>query len=178
MLRDLGAPVVDADLIARQIVEPGQPAHADIVKEFGDEVVAADGTLDRKRLGEIVFADQAKRRILEAMTHPRIAIASQKEIAEHAGRGEPVVIYEAALIVENKIHLGLDGLIVVKARPEQQVERAVKRDGITVEQARARVASQLPLDQKLEAATHVVDNTGTIEETRAQVARLWRELRE
>ncbi len=177
MLRDLGAPVVDADLIARQVVEPGTPGYADVVREFGPEVVLPDGQLDRKRLGEIVFADKARRRILEAITHPRIAIAAQAETARHAAAGEPVVIYEAALIVENRIHEALAGLIVVKAHPEQQVERAMKRDGIPEEQARARVASQLPLARKLEVATHIVDNTGTLDETRAQVARLWSELR-
>lgn len=177
MLRELGAPVVDADLIARQVVEPGQPAYADIVREFGPEVVAPDGTLDRKRLGDIVFTDKAKRRLLEAMTHPRIAMAAQAETARHAAAGEPVVIYEAALIVENRIHEALAGLIVVKAHPEQQVERAVKRDNIPVEHARARIAAQLPLAKKLEVATHVIDNTGTLDDTRAQVARLWSELR-
>jgi dephospho-CoA kinase len=176
MLRELGAPVVDADLIARQVVEPGQPAYADIVREFGREVVLPDGALDRKRLGEIVFGDQARRRILEAITHPRIAMAAQAETAGHAAAGQPVVIYEAALIVENRLHEALGGLIVVKATPEQQVERAMKRDGISEEHARARVASQLPLARKLEVATHVVDNTGTLDETRAQVERLWREL--
>jgi dephospho-CoA kinase len=176
MLRELGAPVVDADLIARQVVEPGQPAYADIVREFGREVVLPDGALDRKRLGEIVFGDQARRRILEAITHPRIAMTAQAETAGHAAAGQPVVIYEAALIVENRLHEALGGLIVVKATPEQQVERAMKRDGISEEHARARVASQLPLARKLEVATHVVDNTGTLDETRAQVERLWREL--
>lgn len=176
MLRDLGAPVVDADVLARVVVEPGRPAYDDIVREFGREVLLEDGTIDRKRLGEIVFSDAHRRKLLGAITHPRIAQASQEEIARHGAAGARVVIYEAALLVENGLHRALDGLIVVSATPEQQVQRAVARDGISEEQARARVASQLPLARKLEVATHVVDNTGTIDDTRAQVERLWAEL--
>jgi dephospho-CoA kinase len=177
MLREEGAPVVDADLLARQVVEPGRPAYDDVVREFGADVVAPDGTLDRKRLGEIVFADDARRRRLNQITHPRIAAASQAEIAAHGAAGAPVVFYEAALLVENGLHRGLDGLVVVRATPEQQVERCMRRDGVTEEQARARIASQLPLTEKLAVATHVIDNTGTFEDTRAQVKRLWSEWR-
>lgn len=175
-LRELGAPVIDADELARQVVEPGQPAYEDVVREFGPGVLAGDGTLDRKRLAEIVFADDKKRKRLGQITHPRIAQLALAQTAELAARGAPIVIYEAALLVENGIHKNLGGLIVVKAEPEQQLARAAARDGTGAEAARARIASQLPLADKLAVATHVIDNSGTPEETRRQVERLWREL--
>jgi dephospho-CoA kinase len=177
-LRELGAPVVDADLIARQVVEPGQPAYDDIVREFGRGVLGEDGTIDRKKLGEVVFGDDAARRKLNAITHPRIAAASQAEIARALASGAPGVFYEAALLVENGVHKALAGLVVVKAPPEAQLARTMARDGLDEAAARARLASQLPLEAKLAAATHVIENGGTIEDTRAQVERLYRELRE
>jgi dephospho-CoA kinase len=176
ILRELGAPVVDADELARRVVEPGQPAFDDIVREFGAGVLAEGGTLDRKRLADIVFADADKRKRLQQITHPRIAQMSQAETATHAARGAPVVVYEAALLVENGLQRILDGVIVVSATPEQQLARAVARDGMTEEAARARIGSQLPLADKLAVATHVIDNSGTPEDTRRQVEALWREL--
>lgn len=176
ILRELGAPVVDADELARRAVEPGQPAHDDIVREFGAAVLAPDGTIDRKRLADIIFADADKRKRLQHITHPRIAQMAQAETAAHAARGAPVVIYEAALLVENGIHRVLGGLIVVSATAEQQLARALARDAMTAEAARARIASQLPLADKLAVATHVIDNSGTPAETRRQVEALWREL--
>ncbi len=150
-LRELRVPVVDADELARRVVAPGQPAFADIVRAFGPEVVAADGALDRKKVADLAFADEGKR--------------------------EPIVIYEAALLVENGLHRFLDGLIVVKATPAQQLARAAARDGQGAAAARARIASQLPLEAKLAAATHVIDNSGTPEDTRRQVEHLVAELR-
>jgi dephospho-CoA kinase len=176
VLRELGAPVVDADELARRVVAPDQPAFAEIVAELGPGVVAPDGTLDRKQVAALVFADEAKRRRLNQITHPRIAELSQREIAAHAGRGAPVVIYEAPLLVENGLHRALAGLIVVRATPEQQLERAALRDGNGAEAASARIAAQLPLEAKLAVATHVIDNTGSPEDTRRQVAQLWAEL--
>lgn len=177
-LRELGAPVIDADELARKVVEPGQPAYQDVVREFGPDVLAADGTLDRKRLAEIVFADENKRKRLGQITHPRIAQLALAQTAELAARGAPIVIYEAALLVENGIHKNLGGLIVVKTEPEQQLARAAARDRTGDEAARARIASQLPLADKLAVATHIIDNSGTPEETRRQVEKLWRELLE
>jgi dephospho-CoA kinase len=178
MLRELGAPVVDADVIARRVVEPGQPAHEDIVREFGREVLAPDGTLDRARLAAIVFSDEAKRRRLNAIVHPRVAAASHREIAAHVAAGARVVVYEVPLLVENGLHRVLDGTIVVAVPEEVQLARAMARDGQGEAAARARIAAQLPLAAKLEVATHVIDNSGTLEETRRQVEELWRTLNE
>ncbi len=178
VLRELGLPVIDADELARKVVEPGQPAFADIVRAFGPEVVAADGRLDRKKVADLAFADEAKRRALNAATHPRIAALARELTAAYAAAGEPIVIYEAALLVENGLHRALDGLIVVKAAPEQQLARAVARDAHGEAAARARIASQLPLEAKLAVATHVIDNSGTSDETRRQIVELVRALRE
>jgi len=176
ILRELGAPIVDADVLARQVVEPGQPAYDDIVREFGRDVLAADGSIDRKLLGARIFGDAAARARLNAITHPRIGAAGQAEIARHVAAGAPVVIYEAALIVENGLWRGLDGLIVVSASPEAQLARTLARDGLDESAARARLAAQLPLADKLAVADHVIDNSGTLDETRAQVAALWKRL--
>ncbi len=177
ILRDLGAQVLDADVLARQVVEPGQPAYQDIVREFGTGVLAEGGSLDRKRLGELVFADPAARARLNAITHPRIGAAGQAEIARHVAAGESVVIYEAALLVENGLHRALDGLIVVSAAPEVQLQRLMRRDGLDEAAARARLAAQLPLADKLAVASHVIHNDGFPDATHAQVVALWEELR-
>ncbi len=176
MLRERGAAVVDADVVARQVVEPGQPALDEIRARFGDEVLDADGRLDRKRLGERVFGDAAARAALNAITHPRIAAASQAEIARWAARGAQVVFYEAALLIENGLHRGLDATIVVAAPADVQLERLRARDGLDEAGARARLAAQLPLAQKVAVATWVIDNGGDLEQTRAQLERVADEL--
>jgi dephospho-CoA kinase len=178
MLRELGAPVVDADLVARQVVEPGTPALAEIVGRFGREVVDADGRLDRKRLADEVFGDLAARRDLNAITHPRIAAASAAALADLASGGAPVAIYEAALLVENRAHEQLDGLIVVAVPEAMQLARLCARDGIDEVAARARLAAQLPLADKVAVADWVIDNAGMLDETRAQVADVWRRVQE
>ena len=178
MLRDLGAPVVDADLVARQVVEPGTPALAEIVARFGADMVDADGRLDRKRLADEVFSDLTARRDLNAITHPRIAQASAAAFAQLATAGHAVAIYEAALLVENRAHERLDGLIVVAVPEEIQVERLRARDGIDEAAARARLAAQLPLRDKVAVADWVIDNGGSLEETRARVAEVWRQVLE
>jgi dephospho-CoA kinase len=169
MLRERGAAVIDADLLAREVVEPGQPALAELRARFGDEVIGPDGRLDRKALGARVFADPGARAALEGITHPRIAARTQEEIARWADRGAKVVFYEAALLVENQAYRWLDGLVVVSAPPEVQLARVMARDGLDEPAARARIASQLPLARKLEHATWVIDNAGTRADAAAQL---------
>jgi dephospho-CoA kinase len=176
LLRDLGAHVVDADQLARDVVMPGQPALAEIARAFGPEVITPEGTLDRKRLGAVVFGDADKRRRLEAITHPRIAILTQERLAGLRAEGLPVAVYEAALLVENGTHRGLDGLIVTRCDDETQLQRIVERDGLSREEARARIAAQLPLAQKVAAADWVIDTCGPIAETQKQVAKVWAEI--
>ena len=176
LLRELGARIVDADQLARDIVAPGQPALAEIVRAFGAEVLTPEGTLDRKRLGAIVFADADKRRTLNAITHPRIAQLTQERLAGLAQEGLPVAVYEAALLVENGAHHALDGLIVTSCDEATQLARLTGRDGLTEAEARARVAAQLPLADKVAAADWVIDTCGPVAETQKQVAKVWDEI--
>ncbi len=169
LLRQRGAVVVDADQLARQVVEPGQPALADLVSRFGPGILTPDGTLDRKRLGAIAFAGAAARADLDRIMHPRIAAASAQAIAEAVRSGAGVVFYEAALLVETQRHLGLSGLIVVAAKPETQISRIVARDSLTAEDAKARIAAQAALEEKLSAATWVIHNDGAIGDLTPQV---------
>ncbi|HEY1546373.1 MAG TPA: dephospho-CoA kinase [Kofleriaceae bacterium] len=169
LLVDKAALVVDADQLARAVVEPGQPALAELVARFGAAILTPDGRLDRKRLGAIAFADPAARADLGRITHPRIAAASARAIADASERGAQVVFYEAALLVENRAHAGLAGLIVVAATPGVQEQRLMTRDGLTLDEARARIASQASLSAKLAAATWVVTNDGDPAELASQV---------
>jgi dephospho-CoA kinase len=171
MIADRGIPVLDADQLARAVVEPGRPAHADVAAAWPD-AIAEDGRIDRKRLAAIVFADPAARLRLEAIMHPRIATLAEQRFAELARAGHPLAVYEASLLVEGGRHRDFDGLIVVTVSPETQLARVLSRGGLTEAEARARIAAQLPLPAKVAAATHVIDNDGDAEATRAQVEHL------
>jgi dephospho-CoA kinase len=172
LLVQRGAAVIDADLLARKVVEPGQPALAELVARFGAAILTADGTLDRKRLGALAFSDEAARRDLNRITHPRIAAASAQAIAEASDAGANVVFYEAALLVENKAYTGFAGLVVVSAPPEIQEARVMARDNLSLEDARARIASQLPLADKVMVATWVVENAGDRDALEREVDRV------
>jgi dephospho-CoA kinase len=169
MIAETGVPVLDADRLAREVVAPGQPAHGEIVAVW-PEVAAADGSIDRKRLAALVFADPAARARLEAITHPRIQAASEERARELERQGHSLAFYEASLLVETGRHRELDGLVVVTAPEEQQVRRVMARDGIGEAEVRARMAAQLPLSDKVRAATQVIANDGDLAATRAQVA--------
>lgn len=163
-----GIPVVDADALAREVVAPGTVGNAEIAAVW-PQTVAPDGSVDRKRLGAIVFADPAARARLEAITHPLIQEASASRLADLAAEGHPLALYEAALLVESGRWRDFDGLIVVTASPETQVARAVARGGLTRAEAEARIAAQLPAAEKIRLATYVIDNDGSREATEAQV---------
>ena len=175
-LAELGARVVDADRVAREIVAPGQPALAEIVRAFGREMLQPDATLDRKRLGALVFGEATARQTLNAITHPRIALETQARLQKLRDEGLPVAIYEAALLVENGVHRGLDGLIVVTCDEATQLRRLHDRDGYSEAEAKARVAAQGPQSEKIAAATWVVDTSGPLTETKKQLARVWEEI--
>jgi dephospho-CoA kinase len=170
MFAHLGARVIDADLLAREVVMPGQPAYARIVEEFGRQVVQEDGSLDRKALGALVFADAAKRRRLEEITHPAIGARQQRILSvldEEAFEG--VVIWDAALLFEGGGVAKMDRVVVVFADPETERRRLMERDGLSDAGARARIGSQMPIAEKAKLAHHVIDNSGTREETERQV---------
>jgi dephospho-CoA kinase len=170
-----GIPVIDADLLAREVQAPGQPAHADIAAAW-PEVIHGDGAIDRKRLGDIVFGEPAARARLEAITHPRIRALGEERLEALAAAGHRLAIYEATLLVEAGRHRDVDGVVVVTASPETQIARVLARGGLTRAQAEARIRAQAPLADKLRVATHVIDNDGDLAATEAQVDRLLAEL--
>jgi dephospho-CoA kinase len=176
LLAAKGAAIVDADLIARQVVEPGQPALAELIARFGSAILAPDGTLDRKRLGAIAFSDPAARADLNRITHPRIGAASAQAVAKWSDAGAGVVFYEAALLVENRTHSNMAALIVVSATPETQLARVMARDKLTREDAEKRLASQLSLADKVKVATWVIHNDGDEAALAAEVDRVVAEI--
>jgi dephospho-CoA kinase len=176
LLAEKGLAVVDADLGAREVVAPGSEGLAAVVAAFGEGVLAPDGTLDRKRLGDRVFGDEAARQTLNGILHPRIAQWSAGRFVALAAEGRPLAIYEAALLVENGAHRALAGLIVVTARPEVQRARLMARDGVDAAAAQARIDAQWPLEKKVAVATEVIDNSGDREALRAQVEGLYTRL--
>jgi len=160
ILRSLGCVVLDADVLAREVVEPGQPALATIAQEFGPEVLRPDGTLDRKRLGAIVFADPERRRRLEAITHPAIRDRYLARLAELEAQGfDGVVVWDAPVMIESGGYKSLDRLVVVITDAATQRERALARDGDRTDVER-KIASQRPLADKAALADHVIDNSG------------------
>ncbi len=178
MLREQGFLVLDADTLAHQLVEPGQPAYDDVLQEFGKGVCDASGKIDRAKLAAIVFAEPAKLARLNQIVHPRVAEAQERQFTEWQ-RTHPrgVAVVEAALLVEAGAHNRLDRLVVVWCRPEQQIERLRER-GMSAEEAQRRIASQMPLEEKRRLAEFQIDCSGTIEHTRQQVERLAAHLRQ
>lgn len=174
MFRELGASIIDSDRIARLVVEPGQPAWREIVERFGEEVLNPDGTINRSRLGEIVFRNREKREELNRITHPRIIERIKELVEEHRKGGVEVVIVEAALIVEKGgMKPIISDLIVVTADEETQVRRLTQRVGLSLEDALLRIKSQMPISEKIKHATYVIDNSGSLEETRERVKKVW-----
>jgi dephospho-CoA kinase len=176
-LRELGAHIIDADVLAREVVEPGEPALAEIVAEFGPGVLGPDGRLDRKALGAIVFADPDRRRKLEAMTHPRIRERFQQQIdalaAEHF-RG--LVFFDAPVMIESGNYRNMDRLVVVITDEPTQIARLMARDGIDRDEALRKIRSQMPLAEKAKLADYIIDNSGDRAATRASTARVFHAL--
>ena len=173
MLADHGATVIDADELAREAVRPGEPAFALVVQRFGPDVVQADGALDRARLGEIVFADAAARRDLERITHTRIIELMQERIAAALAGDAPLVVVDIPLLFENAREGLFEGVLLVYAPPEVQIQRLRERNGLDEESARRRLAAQLPIDEKRDRATWIIDNAGDLDATRRAVDAWW-----
>jgi dephospho-CoA kinase len=175
MLRALGAEVVDADEASHAVYEPGTPGFAAVVREFGDGYVR-DGHIDRKALGELVFKDPEARRRLNAIVHPLVREWMADRTAEAVDRGADVVVQDVPLLFENKLESLFPTVILVWVPAEMQVERLVGGRSFTPERAREVIAAQMPIEDKRSRATHVIDNTGSPQSTRAQVEKLWRSL--
>ncbi len=170
MFRDLGCLIIDADLLAREVVEPGEPAYDKIVAEFGGQVLGADGQIDRKKLGALVFGDGAKRDRLEAITHPEIRQRQAGILAELVAEGfEGVVVFDAALLVEAGGAKTMDRAVVVYADEAIQRKRLMLRDDISEAEAREKIGSQIPLAEKVKQAHYVIDNSGSQEAMERQV---------
>jgi dephospho-CoA kinase len=176
MFRELGAEVIDADQVARDVVEPGTPGLQEVARRFPG-VVDGSGQLDRAALGRRIFADPTERRALEAILHPRIREEVARRTEALARTGVTVVLYDAALLIENGLHRGMDGVVLVSVPESVQRSRLAERDGLEEADITARLAAQLPLADKRASATWVVDNGGSLDETRAQVRQIWEEIR-
>jgi dephospho-CoA kinase len=170
-----GAVIIDADAIAREVVEPGTEGLAEVVEAFGPEVLRADGSLDRPRLGDIVFADSAKREQLNAIIHPKVA-ERMAELEQAAGPGA-IVVHDVPLIAENGRADVYDLVVVVDAPPRSQIERLQRHRDMTRQQAEARMAAQASREQRLAIADIVLDNSGSLAELDRQVGDLWATLR-
>lgn len=173
MLTARGAIVVDADQVARDVVRPGSEGLRAIASSFGEAVLRDDGSLDRTRLGSLVFGDPEARRRLEDITHPLIAKLSMERLANALSSGAPLVVYDAALLVESGRADQFRPLVVVKTTRDTQIQRVMNRDGVNQAEAEARLASQMDIEAKAALADHVIDNSATLAETEAQVERLW-----
>jgi dephospho-CoA kinase len=177
VLRELGAVVIDADVLAREVVEPGEPALAEIAAEFGPGVLGPDGRLDRKALGAIVFADPERRKRLEAMTHPRMRERLLRRVDDLTAENfRGLVFYDAAVLIESGSHAMMDRLVVVVTDEATQRARLMARDGIGCDEALRKIRSQIPLADKAKLADHVIDNSGDPEATAAQVRRVFQAL--
>jgi dephospho-CoA kinase len=168
-----GAEVIDADELAREVVVPGEPALDEVARRFGAGMLQPDGTLDRARLGAVVFADPDARRDLEAITHPRITVLMQERIAQALAGAAPLVAVDIPLLYENGRESLFEGVLVVYAPQEVQVRRMFERNGLDKTAAMQRLAAQLPIDEKRSRATWVIDNSGDLEATAAAVDRWW-----
>ncbi|MFD6880202.1 MULTISPECIES: dephospho-CoA kinase [unclassified Streptomyces] len=171
LLAEYGAVVVDADRIAREVVEPGTPGLAAVVEAFGESVLTATGELDRPALGAIVFGDPDKLRALNAIVHPLVGARSAE--LEGAAGPDAIVVHDVPLLAENGLAPLYDLVVVVDASPETQLARLTARRGMTEEDARARMAVQATREQRLAVATLVIDNDGPLEALEPQVRTVW-----
>ena len=179
MFRHLGAVVIDADEIGHQAISAGQPAYGELLARFGRGILAADGEIDRRRLGALVFADPEKRAALDAIVHPRILRRVEELASEyHAQAPGAVILVDAALIFEADIGGRLKKVIVTWCHPEQQLARLVARTGLPLAEAQLRIAAQIPIEVKLRRADFTIDCSGSFEETRRQVGALYPRLKE
>jgi len=179
VLKELGCHVLDADEVAREVVRPGTAGLQAVVEAFGKEILGSDGTLDRSMLGAIVFADADKRKQLNSILHPFIIAAQDEELAG-LERNDPdgIAVVDAALMIESGGYRRFDKLIVVYCEPDVQLQRLVKRDQLSLEDAQRRISSQMPQEEKKSYADFLIDTSGSFESTRQQVEDVFRQLKE
>ncbi|WP_200761018.1 dephospho-CoA kinase [Effusibacillus dendaii] len=177
MFRELGAPIVDADIIARLVVEPDRPAWQGIVEEFGTEILLSDRTIDRTKLGSIIFADASRRDKLNRIVHPRVREEAARQVEQFL-REDPKrpILQDVPLLIETGLYKQMDKVIVVYVNEETQLQRLMQRDGSTKAEAMQRIRAQMPIEEKKKFADFLIDNSGSLEGTRQQVEQIWEEL--
>ncbi|QQF64269.1 dephospho-CoA kinase [Bacillus halotolerans] len=169
MLIDKGITVIDADIIAKQAVEKGMPAYRQIIDEFGEDILLENGDIDRRKLGALVFTNEQKRLALNSIVHPAVREEMLKRRDESIANQETFVVLDIPLLFESKLESLVDKIIVVSVTKEIQLERLTKRNQLTEEEALSRIRSQMPLEEKVSRADNVIDNSGTLEETKQQL---------
>jgi dephospho-CoA kinase len=169
MLKDMGITVIDADVEARLAVEKGEPAYQKIIAAFGEEILQLNGDIDRPKLGAVIFFDEEKRQILNGIVHPEVRNRMKQQIEKAIGNHEEVIVLDIPLLFESKLTFMADKTLLVYVDPETQLNRLMERNSLTKEDAAARIQSQMPLAEKVKLAHAVIDNNGTIEESRKQL---------
>ena len=178
LFRELGAHVLDADVAAREVVEPGSAGLATVIESFGEDILLPGGGLDRAKLGSIVFADAEKRQLLNSIVHP-LVIEKQNEWLEQVENDDPhgIAIVDAALMIESGGYKRFDKLIVVWCRPDVQLDRLMRRDRLSKVEAARRIAAQMPQEEKKSYADYLIDTSGLKEDTRRQAADVFAQLK-
>ncbi|AEH46907.1 dephospho-CoA kinase [Parageobacillus thermoglucosidasius] len=174
MIRELGIPVIDADQIARDVVKMGEEAYNQIIQAFGQEILQEDGEIDRAKLGAIVFHNEQERKKLNAIVHPAVRQRMLAEKEAYVQKGAKTVVLDIPLLFESELTHLVDKTIVVYVDDDVQLERLMKRNGFSKEEALARIQAQMPLREKVKKADAVIDNNGTIEETKQQLWQIFK----
>lgn len=176
IIKDLGFTVIDADIAARKVVEPGEAAYEKIVNEFGKQILLENGEINRKKLGEIVFNDEKKRLLLNAIVHPAVRKWMNDQKEEAFKRGEQVVFLDIPLLYESKLTNMVDEVIVVYVDEQTQLDRLMKRNDLTIEEAKARMNAQISIEEKKQMTDYVIDNRGSLKETKHQLKQILKKL--
>ena len=169
MLRDFHIPIIDADIIAREVVEPGKEAYKGIIDAFGQEILQTNGEIDRQKLGSIVFHNEEKRLLLNRIVHPAIRMEMNRQKDMYIEQGEKAIVLDIPLLFESKLTSLVHKVLLVYVDEEVQLHRLMQRNHLTAEEARARIVSQMPLRKKITLADEVINNNGTIEHTKTQL---------
>ncbi|WP_026690631.1 dephospho-CoA kinase [Alteribacter aurantiacus] len=175
MFKEWNIPVVDADVIAREVVEPGQEAFNQIVQAFGEQILNEDGNIHRKKLGAIIFNDQKKREQLNSIVHPAVRAEMKKRRDDYLQSGHDHVVLDIPLLIESELDYLVDKTLLVYVDADTQLQRLMKRDDSSEEEAQSRIRSQMPLDEKQEHVDKVVNNSGSIEDTKNEVRAVLKE---
>jgi dephospho-CoA kinase len=178
IFKEEGAYLLEADQIARELVQPSSPAWKELIRVFGEEILEEDGTIDRKRLATRIFSDSNQRRLLNGILHPRIKEEMEKR-AKEIGQKDPeaIVVFDVPLLVETGFHREVDRVVVIISEEVQQIERLKERAGMSEEETRWIISSQMPTEEKVKAADFVIRNEGSFEETRRRAKEVFQELR-